>query len=211
MDIGSLRKDFTKGGLTREELNPNPFQQFEVWFKQAVEAQLTEPNAMSLATVSKTGAPTIRTVLLKMFDETGFVFFTNYESKKAKQIGENNQVAILFPWLDLERQVKITGTAAKVSTLESMKYFTSRPHGSQLGAWISQQSSVISSRKILEMKFQEIKRKFTEGKVPLPDFWGGFRIVPDSFEFWQGRSNRLHDRFLYTPEGHDWKIERLAP
>lgn len=212
MDIGELRKNYTQDGLTEEDLDKDPFKQFEVWFNQACEAQLNEPNAMSLATASKNYEVTVRTVLLKLFDKKGFVFFTNYESTKSKQIKENPNVAVVFPWLPLERQVIITGTASRVSTAESLKYFSTRPRGSQLGAWISQQSSVITSRKLLEMKFEEIKRKFLEKEIPLPDFWGGYRIVPKTIEFWQGRPNRLHDRFKYTlQEDGLWAIERLAP
>lgn len=212
MDLGELRKNYTQAGLTEEDLNINPYKQFELWFNQAQEAEIIEPNAMSLATTSKDYEVTVRTVLLKLFDEKGFVFFTNYESVKSKQIQEIPNVAVVFPWIALERQVIVTGKAEKVSTAESLKYFSTRPRGSQLGAWISQQSSIISSRKLLEMKFDEIKRKFLDKEVPLPDFWGGYRIVPSSFEFWQGRPNRLHDRFKYTKlEKGAWHIERLAP
>ena len=211
MDISELRKNYTQAGLTEEDLDKNPFKQFEVWFNQACDAQLNEPNAMSLATSSKDYNVSVRTVLLKLFDEKGFVFFTNYESVKSKQINENPNVAVVFPWLPLERQVIITGQANKVSTGESLKYFSTRPRGSQLGAWISQQSSVITSRKLLEMKFEEMKRKFLDKEVPLPNFWGGYRIVPKTFEFWQGRPNRLHDRFKYTLHENLWTVERLAP
>lgn len=212
MDIGELRKNYTKAELNEENLNSNPYKQFELWFDQAFSSQIEEPNAMSLATVSIDYNVTIRTVLLKLFDEKGFVFFTNYESVKAKQINETKNVAVVFPWLVLERQVIITGTASKVSTAESLKYFSTRPRGSQLGAWISQQSSVITSRKLLEMKLDEIKRKFLDKEIPLPGFWGGYRIVPKTFEFWQGRPNRLHDRFQYIKdEEGKWIINRLAP
>ncbi|MBU2493648.1 MAG: pyridoxamine 5'-phosphate oxidase [Bacteroidetes bacterium] len=212
MDIGELRKNYTKAELNEENLNSNPYKQFELWFDQACSSQIEEPNAMSLATVSIDYNVTIRTVLLKLFDEKGFVFFTNYESVKAKQINETKNVAVVFPWLVLERQVIITGTASKVSTAESLKYFSTRPRGSQLGAWISQQSSVITSRKLLEMKLDEIKRKFLDKEIPLPGFWGGYRIVPKTFEFWQGRPNRLHDRFQYIKdEEGKWIINRLAP
>ncbi len=212
MDLGELRKNYTKDGLTEDKLNKDPFKQFELWFNQAIETELNEPNAFSLATSSKELDVTVRTVLLKMFDEKGFVFFTNYESEKSKQINENPKVAAVFPWLPLERQVVITGKAEKVSTAESLKYFSTRPRGSQLGAWISQQSSVITSRKLLEIKFDEIKRKFLDKEVPLPGFWGGYRIIPRTIEFWQGRPNRLHDRFKYTlHKDGSWTIERLAP
>ncbi|MGD8782576.1 MAG: pyridoxamine 5'-phosphate oxidase [Ignavibacteria bacterium] len=212
MDLSDLRKNYTKDGLTEKDLDKNPFKQFEYWFKQAIETEINEPNAFSLATASSELEVTVRTVLLKMFDKKGFVFFTNYESVKSKQIEENPNVGAVFPWLLLERQVVITGKAEKVSTAESLKYFSTRPRGSQVGAWISQQSSVITSRKLLEIKFDEIKRKFLDKKIPLPSFWGGYRIVPKTIEFWQGRPNRLHDRFKYTlQEGGSWTIERLAP
>ena len=206
-----MRQGYEDAGLTREQLNSDPFLQFEAWFSEANDSEPI-PNAMSLATVSRSGAPMLRTVLLKLFDENGFVFFTNYKSRKADQISENPNVATLFNWVALERQVSIIGVAEKIDASESLKYFLSRPRGSQLGAWVSDQKSVLSSRKILEMKLDEIKRKFAKGKIPLPDFWGGYRIKPDSFEFWQGRPNRLHDRFLYSKSDNEsWCIERLAP
>lgn len=212
MNIQDLRNEYTKGGLTLEQLATDPFTQFERWFQEALNVKIHEPNAMSLATVGTDGLPSIRTVLLKIFDHRGFVFFTNYGSKKATQIAENPQAALLFPWLDLERQVKIVGRVEKVSTAESLKYYLSRPRGSQLGAWVSQQSSIITSRSLLEMKMDEMKRKFSNREVPLPDFWGGFRIVPQTVEFWQGRANRLHDRFQFSLQAdQSWKIERLAP
>lgn len=212
MEIDDLRQEYSNQNLDLKDLESDPFKQFEVWFTQAINAQLIEPNAMSLATVSADQAPSIRSVLLKFFDQKGFVFFTNYQSTKAKQMAQNPNVALMFPWLGLERQVTILGRAEKVTTAESLRYFASRPRGSQLGAWVSQQSSVITSRSLLEMKFNEIRQKFAHGEVPLPDFWGGYRVVPQSFEFWQGRSNRLHDRFLYTLEDDEtWNIERLAP
>jgi pyridoxamine 5'-phosphate oxidase len=210
--LADMRRDYRTRGLEINELRPDPVDQFRQWFGQAQEAELLEPNAMTLATADASGKVTARTVLLKAFDERGFVFFTNYESRKAKQMAENAQVALLFAWLPLERQVSICGTAAKISTAESLAYFASRPFGSRLGAWVSQQSKVIPSRKLLEMKFEEMKRKFADGEVPLPDFWGGFRVVPTTIEFWQGASNRLHDRFLYSRSGaNEWVIERLSP
>ncbi len=212
MEIEGSPKDYKNNALTRKDLDPDPVKQFEKWFKEAGETEIEFPNAMSLATASIQGMPSIRTVLLKMFDANGFVFFTNYESKKAKQIHDNPNVAILFLWEVLGRQVTITGSAAKISTTESFKYFSSRDRGSQLGAWISQQSSVISSRQFLEIKFQEIKKKFSDGMIPLPSFWGGYRIVPKTFEFWQGRQSRLNDRFLYSLNDDQlWEIQRLAP
>lgn len=207
-----MRDEFEKAGLHRHDLDPNPVRQFASWFEDVQRAGYRMPNAVTLATVSPDGQPSMRMVLLKMFDEQGFVFYTNYESRKAKEIAENPKVALHFPWHDLERQVIITGTAEKVSTAESVKYFLTRPKGSQIGAWVSNQSSVISSRQALMMKFEEMKRKFEHGEVPLPSSWGGYRIAPTSFEFWQGQKSRLHDRFRYTPDGlGGWKIARLAP
>ncbi|WP_298609902.1 pyridoxamine 5'-phosphate oxidase [uncultured Thiothrix sp.] len=213
MDIGALRREYTQAGLSKANLAANPFSQFETWFQQANQANIAEVNAMQIATSTAQGKPTLRTVLLKAFDEQGFVFYTNYHSQKAQQITENPQVAALFFWKELERQVEITGRVEKVSTLESLKYFTSRPRGSQLGAWVSAQSSIISSRKLLEAKLEEMKQKFSNGEIPLPDFWGGFRIIPEAVEFWQGRPNRLHDRFEYrrNTEQNSWQIERLSP
>ena len=211
-ELAALRREYHAGGLTRQNLEADPLAQFRRWFVQAREAKLLEPNAMTLATASKDGRVSARAVLLKALDERGFVFFTNYGSRKAAQIEENPQVALHFLWLPLERQVTICGRAERISTAESLAYFASRPLGSRIGAWVSQQSRVISSRKLLEIKFHEMMEKFRHGEVPLPDFWGGYRVVPDSYEFWQGGENRLHDRFLYTrgAEGQ-WMIERLQP
>lgn len=212
MDLENMRNEYSKGGLKRENLNDDPFLQFDHWFSEAKEAGLNEPNAMSLSTVNSKGQPSLRTVLLKHFDHKGFVFYTNYNSRKAKEIQENPNVAILFPWLGLERQVKICGKATKTSLSESVKYFASRPRNSQIGAWVSEQSKMIESRMFLQMKFEELKYKFKEGKIPLPDFWGGFRVKPHRIEFWQGRENRLHDRFEYILDNNDyWTIKRLAP
>lgn len=211
-DIGSLREEYLRGGLTREGLNSNPIEQFRSWFDQAMQAEIPEPNAMTLATVDAENRPWQRTVLLKAYDERGFVFYTNYESRKAQQLAANPNASILFPWVSLERQVIINGTVEKVSTAESLKYFVSRPFSSRLGAWVSKQSSVISSRSLLEAKLQEMKNKFKDGDVPLPSFWGGYRIQPTSIEFWQGGAGRVHDRFMYSnPTNGDWTIERLAP
>ncbi|HEY9116810.1 MAG TPA: pyridoxamine 5'-phosphate oxidase [Roseivirga sp.] len=211
-NIADLRKEYTKASLDIDSVNPNPHIQFEKWFKEAQAGELPEPNAMILSTVDAEGQPFQRTVLMKALDEQGIVFYTNYKSRKAKQIEANNKVNILFPWFPMERQVSIQGVATKVSAKESLSYFLSRPHGSQLGAWVSQQSEVISSRSLLEMKLAEMKQKFKEGKVPLPDFWGGYRIEPTSFEFWQGRQNRLHDRLIYEKQADgSWKISRLSP
>ena len=212
MDVAQLRREYTRLPLEREDLQEDPIAQFGAWLKQAAEAEVIEPNAMIVATVGADGLPSSRTVLLKAYDSTGFVFFTNLESTKARQIAENPNVSLLFPWLALARQVIVNGGAEKTSAAQALKYFVSRPMGNKLGAWASPQSKVISSRKILEAKLEEMKRKFLDGEVPLPSFWGGFRVVPRTIEFWQGGENRLHDRFLYTrQENGSWKIDRLAP
>ena len=212
MDIKGLRKEYANPVLTREMLDPDPYGQFERWFQETCNAGLSEPNAMTLATVGADGQPTLRTVLLKLFDRDGFVFYTNYGSRKAQQIAVNSRVALLFPWVKLARQVAITGVAEKVSLAESARYFASRPHESQLGAWISQQSSVLTYRQLLMNELEKIKARFRKGEVPLPDFWGGYRVRPASIEFWQGQTSRLHDRFLYTRQADaSWTIERLAP
>jgi len=208
-NLNNLRNEYLKNGLIREDLNDSPIEQFSLWFSQAMEANIVEPSAMSLATSDDSIG--IRTVLLKYFDEKGFVFFTNYESKKSKQIQQNPQAAILFPWLALERQVKIIGAVERITKLESFKYFSSRPKNSQLGSWASQQSSRISSRSVLAEQFTSMKKKFSSGEIPLPDFWGGYRVVPRSIEFWQGRENRLHDRFIYELSDDKWTISRLSP
>ena len=211
MDIKGLRKEYANPVLNRDMLALDPFHQFERWFDEACKAELPEPNAMALATVGTDGQPTLRTVLLKLFDQNGFVFFTNYSSRKAEQIEENQHVALLFPWIKLARQVAITGIAEKVSTAESARYFASRPRESQLGAWISKQSSILNSRQLLMMELDKIKSKFLKGEIPLPDFWGGYRVRPVTVEFWQGQTSRLHDRFLYRLTDNNWTIERLAP
>ena len=206
-----FRTQWMSHGLTRDTLNPDPVKQFERWYTQAIDAGIPEPNAFSLATSDSNNQPWIRTVLLKLYDESGFVFFTNYESAKAQQIAANNKTGMLFPWVALGRQVKISGTAERIPTTESLKYFASRPRGSQIGAWASPQSQVISSRSLLDTKVDEIKRKFASGKIPLPDFWGGYRITPFEIEFWQARESRLHDRFVYMKKNDGWIIERRAP
>lgn len=212
MDLSDLRGYYTSQGIDPQALAEQPVDQFDLWFAQAREAGLIEPNAMALATVNAQGIPSLRSVLLKIYDKQGFVFFTNYNSDKAEEIEHNPNVALLFMWLGLERQVKIIGTAEKISTKESLAYFMKRPRGSQIGAWVSDQSSVISSRKMLELKFGEMLKKFQGQDVPLPHFWGGYRVVPHTVEFWQGRENRLHDRYVYKlqTEGR-WSIEQLAP
>lgn len=210
--LAAMRAEYRRARLRRENLNADPVTQFDFWLGDAIMAQVLEPNAMSLATVGKDGQPLVRTVLLKGLDARGFVFFTNLESRKAQQIAENPHVSLLFPWLVLERQVIVTGVATKLTVPESLRYFLSRPRESQLAAWASRQSSVISSRKVLEMEWQHLKAKFGAGEVPLPSFWGGFRVRPQTVEFWQGGPNRLHDRFQYSRQSDDsWVIERLAP
>ena len=212
IDVGDLRRNYEQGALDLEALNPDPIKQFESWFKEAREAGVHEPNAMSLSTASKDAVPTVRTVLLKSFDHDGFTFFTNYFSTKAAQIEENPQASLLFPWLTMERQVLVHGTVTKVSREESAAYFASRPRGSQLGAWVSKQSSIVTTRKELENKLEELESTYADRDVPLPDFWGGFLVKPDSIEFWQGRPNRLHDRLVYQRgEGECWGITRLSP
>jgi len=212
MNLADIRTDYRKGVLRREDLKPDPIDMFNAWLDDAIHAQVVEPTAMSLATAWADGRPLLRTVLLKGLDARGFVFFTNLESRKAQQLGENPAVSLLFPWLTLERQVIVTGRAEKIPAMESLKYFLTRPHESQLAAWASRQSKAISSRTVLEMEWSKLKEKFGAGKVPLPSFWGGFRVKPETIEFWQGGANRLHDRFQYTaqPDG-SWTIERLAP
>ena len=211
-DTGRLREKYMRSGLGRADLHGNPLKQFERWFDQACQSGIVLPNAMSLATVSKEGKPSLRTVLLKHFDESGFIFFTNYESSKSRDIEGNSSVAALLPWIALERQVVIRGMAERTPPSLSRKYFLSRPRGSRLGAWASRQSSPIPSRAVLERKVAELEEKFRDGPVPLPDFWGGYRIVPHSMEFWQGRPDRLHDRFVYVKTGAaQWKVQRLSP
>jgi pyridoxamine 5'-phosphate oxidase len=212
MNTETLRRDVMAAGLHRDDLCSDPIKQFEQWYRQTTDTDLAEPSSMSLATVDTQGQPWQRIVLLKVFDAKGFVFFTNYSSRKAKQIANNSKVSLLFPWQALGRQVKVTGEAAKISTAESMKYFATRPRGSQIGAWASQQSQVIKSRAMLDAMFDEMKHKFLDGEVPLPSFWGGYRVSPETIEFWQARESRLHDRFIYRrdDESH-WFSERLAP
>lgn len=210
--IADIRTDYKKGSLDEHDVARSPFDQFDKWFKEAVHSKIPEVNAMSLATATLEGRPSNRMVLLKQYDEKGFVFFTNYNSAKSKDLLANPFAAVLLFWEPLERQVRITGRVEKVTPLESLEYFRQRPIDSQLGAWASQQSSEISARALLEKAFIEMLEKFKGGEIPLPPHWGGYRVVPDEFEFWQGRSNRLHDRIAYrnrTPQG--WTIVRLSP
>jgi len=211
MDISDLRREYMYAGLSRDELDEDPVVQFENWFLDAQTNGLENANAMSLATADANGMPSLRTVLLKAFDQKGFVFYTNYGSRKAREIALNPQAALLFHWLEFDRQVKIQGPVSKISTAESIRYFASRPRGSQIGAWCSEQSSPVGSRTLLMQAYESMKHKFADGEIPLPDFWGGYRVEPVSIEFWQGRENRLHDRFEYRRDGNSWKIQRLAP
>ena len=214
MSLQDNRREYDYGKLTRESLSASPFDQFKLWMEQAIEAGIQDPTAMSVATVSAEGKPWQRMVLLKDFDQRGFVFYTNLGSRKAKEIDANAQVSLHFPWLQLDRQVIVGGRAERLSTVDVMKYFLSRPKGSQLAAWASKQSSRINSRQALETQFTQIKEKFAEGEIPLPDFWGGFRVVPEEIEFWQGGEMRLHDRFSYSrseDNNDDWDVSRLSP
>jgi len=209
--IQNLRQDYRSASLAESDVDQNPFIQFEKWFKEALDAQLFEPNVMTLATADLSGRPSARILLLKGFDENGFVFFTNYDSKKGKELAENPQAAMVFFWGDLERQVRIEGTITKVDEEESTAYFHSRPKGSQIGATASTQSSVIPNREVLEDRVTALTEEFSEKEVPRPANWGGYRLKPDLIEFWQGRSSRLHDRINYEAVDGSWIINRLAP
>lgn len=199
-------------GLTRKNVDPNPFKMFEQWFQEASEAEPVLPEAVSLATATREGRLSSRIVLLKDFDETGFVFYTNYESRKGMELAENPNAALVFYWRQLERQICITGTVSKVSREESEAYFRTRPRGSQIGALTSSQSQVVASREVLEKRFQQLMAEYEGREVPVPSYWGGYRLSPDTIEFWQGRSDRLHDRFLYKRQsGGPWQLERLSP
>lgn len=210
-NIAHLRREYTRGGLRRKDLPDNPLALFEQWLQQACTAQLPDPTAMTVATVDSSGQPYQRIVLLKHYDEQGMVFYTNLGSRKALQLAENPRISLHFPWHFLERQVMVLGEVEKLSPLEVLKYFSSRPRDSQIGAWVSKQSSRISARGVLEGKFLELKQKFQQGEVPLPSFWGGYRVKFHTVEFWQGGEHRLHDRFLYQRNDYGWSIDRLAP
>ncbi len=212
MNLTEFRKEYTLAGLRRRDLAENPILQFEEWLQQAVKAEVPEPTAMSVATVNELGQPSLRTVLLKAVDERGFIFCTNYESRKGAELASNPNAALLFFWKELERQVCIRGLTRKIPAEESDFYFKARPVGSQLGAWVSKQSLVVENREVLENKFQELGKKYSGQEIPVLPNWGGYVVAPETIEFWQGRVNRLHDRFRYAKNGDGlWIIERLSP
>ena len=212
IELQDIRRDFRKGTLRREDLLDNPIEQFQHWMNQALTTDLTDPTAMVLATVARDGQVSQRVVLLKGLDERGFVFFTNYDSRKAREIAGNAKVSLHFPWFAIERQVMICGVAEKIPVDESKAYFQSRPRDSQLAAWASPQSRVLSSRDVMMQQLDALDKKYADSEIPLPEFWGGFRVRPCQIEFWQGGASRLHDRFIYTLQaGGHWQIDRLAP
>ncbi|MEV7561294.1 pyridoxamine 5'-phosphate oxidase [Streptomyces sp. NPDC089795] len=212
IDPAMMRKQYRSEIVDEGSLAENPMDQFALWFQQAADSHLFEPNAMVVSTATPDGRPSSRTVLMKQFDGRGFVFFTNYASRKGRELAENPHVALLFPWHPIARQVIVTGTAARIGRDETAAYFRSRPHGSQLGAWASEQSSVIDSRAELDRRYAELEARYPEGEqVPVPPEWGGLRVVPEAVEFWQGHENRLHDRLRYVLDGDTWRMERLCP
>lgn len=210
MEIADIRKDYAFAGLRRRDLHSDPIQQFKNWFQAALSAGVAEPNAMTLATVDATGQPSSRIVLLKDIDERGFTFYTNYQSRKGRELAANPKAALTIFWPGLERQICVRGACEKVSREESEAYYKSRPIGNRLGAWVSSQSTAIPNREFLEGKLQEVTARFGDNP-PLPDYWGGFLLRPETVDFWQGRPSRLHDRFLYTRNAEGWKLERLSP
>jgi pyridoxamine 5'-phosphate oxidase len=210
--LNDIRREYTKAGLDRDALENDPLVQFERWLQDAIEAKIADPTAMTVATVDSKGQPSQRIVLLKDVSQGGFVFYTNLGSRKAQDLEQNTKISLHFPWHMLERQVKICGTAQRLSNSQVARYFISRPKSSQLAAWASQQSRPIATRQLLLTKFKQIQEKFAKGEVPLPDFWGGYRVIPHEIEFWQGGEHRLHDRFLYSKgASEDWQTERLMP
>ncbi|WP_444919548.1 pyridoxamine 5'-phosphate oxidase [Microbulbifer sp. CnH-101-G] len=212
MEIDQWRREYLLGGLRRSELKATPVEQFREWLEEALEAKLSDPNAMCLATADGSGQPSQRIVLLKGFDERGFVFYTNLQSKKAQDMEKNPQVSLLFPWHSLERQIIVYGKVESVAREDAEQYFQSRPLDSQLASWASHQSQPLSSREELQKQFDQEKARFADGQVPLPDFWGGYRVVPHAVEFWQGGANRLHDRFIYRADDSGlWTLDRLSP
>jgi pyridoxamine 5'-phosphate oxidase len=211
MQLADLRKDYSLAGLAEKDLAKDPFRQFEKWFQEAEAAKIPEPNAMTLATATRDGRPSARTLLLKGLDGRGFVFFSNYESRKGRELEGNARATLVFPWIAMERQVIVEGAVTKVAREESEAYFHSRPRGSQLSTWVSAQSTIISGRRVLEDSLKALETKYAGQEIPLPPQWGGWRLLPDSVEFWQGRRSRLHDRLRYRREKDGWTIERLAP
>ena len=211
VDAANLRKEYTRAGLSRSDVDPDPMVQFHEWFEETLAADLHEPNAMILATATQDGRPSARTVLLKGYDRRGFVFYTNYEGRKAHELEANPACALLFYWGELERQVRIEGHANRLPDEESDAYFASRPRGSRLGAWASQQSRPVEHRSVLEERIRALEAEYESREVPRPPFWGGYRVYPEVVEFWQGRQNRLHDRLVYHRTRGGWKMERLQP
>jgi pyridoxamine 5'-phosphate oxidase len=211
MSLADLRKDYSLAGLVEKDLARDPFRQFEQWFQEAEAAKIHEPNAMVLATATRDGRPSARTVLLKGLDGRGFVFYTNYESRKGRDLEVNARASLVFPWIGLERQVIVEGTVTKIAPEESEAYFHSRPHPSQLSAWASQQSTIVAGRAVLEDSLKALEKKYAGREVPLPPHWGGYRLAPETVEFWQGRRSRLHDRLRYRREKDGWITERLSP
>jgi len=211
MDLESFRREYLRGGLHRKDLEEDPIKQFSIWMQQSVELGVIDPTAMTISTVASDGQPSQRIVLLKNFDDRGFVFYTNYESRKAKELSRNSKISLLFPWNQIDRQIKICGEAQKLSSKDSRDYFVSRPRGSQIAAIASKQSSVIGSRAALMSDFDALNQKYKDGELPFPDFWGGYRVQASEIEFWQGGADRLHDRFRYLRDGQSWRIDRLAP
>lgn len=211
LSIADMRREYGQPGFNDSDLDPDPFRQFQVWFQDAVDANVIESNAMVLATATSDGRPSVRVVLLKGMDSDGFVFYTNYDSRKGGELQENPRAALLFYWPELTRQVRVEGQVQQVSREESEAYFRTRAHLSQLGAWASRQSSVIPSRAYLEERMAQLVQEYDDSEVPLPPYWGGYRLLPDGFEFWHGRPNRLHDRIQYTRDDATWTIARLSP
>ncbi len=212
MDVSDLREEYTRAGLREADAHPDPVEQFRRWFDEVLAANLYEPNAMTLATATREGRPSARVVLLKGFDEQGFVFYTNYEGRKARELEENLHCALVFYWGEFERQVRIEGRAERVSEEESDAYYGSRPRGSRLGAWVSEQSRPVGDREALEERLWGVETEYEGREIPRPPFWGGYRVEPEEIEFWQGRENRLHDRLLYRRQDDvGWRVERLQP